>query len=311
MNDSMQDGVPVEIRELLKQRTTYEDWLRKLDQVGSEYRPEVAERVRADYRKRLAGVSEELEGHRHELEASLESRRGRMQELTDAFDRQSAELEEAELRYKVGEFDEDTWEDRRVEYTDELEDIERELEQARAAVGELEEVLAQLGSSALEDVLRKNGVPWVGGDESAPKAPRAKALEAEAAPATERGAAAMSDVPDPAGSDDGKGLSDSPTSEPSDRADARTSVVEIAGEAARDERDEEEGAAEEREEMVAAEAAPEATVGAATDTRPGSRTSEEESDEYLDELEFLESLSLDDPDSFDAVSRMLEDEEDR
>ncbi|MFW6084798.1 MAG: hypothetical protein ACODAA_06255, partial [Gemmatimonadota bacterium] len=36
-----------------------------------------------------------------------------------------------------------------------------------------------------------------------------------------------------------------------------------------------------------------------------------EAEEYRDELEFLESLSLDDPDSFDAVSRMLEDEEDR
>ena len=31
-------------------------------------------------------------------------------------------------------------------------------------------------------------------------------------------------------------------------------------------------------------------------------------DEFLDELEFLESLSLDDPESFDAVSRMLEEE---
>jgi hypothetical protein len=31
-------------------------------------------------------------------------------------------------------------------------------------------------------------------------------------------------------------------------------------------------------------------------------------DEFLDELEFLESLSLDDPESFDAVSKMLEEE---
>jgi hypothetical protein len=31
-------------------------------------------------------------------------------------------------------------------------------------------------------------------------------------------------------------------------------------------------------------------------------------DDFLDELEFLESLSLDDPESFDAVSRMLEEE---
>ena len=41
------------------------------------------------------------------------------------------------------------------------------------------------------------------------------------------------------------------------------------------------------------------------------RAGKGESDDYLDELEFLESLSLDDPDTFDAVSRMLDDEEDR
>jgi len=47
-------------------------------------------------------------------------------------------------------------------------------------------------------------------------------------------------------------------------------------------------------------------------TEPEASTSEEMSsgdgDEFLDELEFLESLSLDDPESFDAVSRMLEEE---
>jgi hypothetical protein len=38
--------------------------------------------------------------------------------------------------------------------------------------------------------------------------------------------------------------------------------------------------------------------------------SEGDGDAFLDELEFLESLSLDDPESFDAVSKMLEDEGD-
>ena len=36
----------------------------------------------------------------------------------------------------------------------------------------------------------------------------------------------------------------------------------------------------------------------------------EDVNEFMDELEFLESLSLDDADSFDAVSAMLDEDED-
>jgi hypothetical protein len=37
---------------------------------------------------------------------------------------------------------------------------------------------------------------------------------------------------------------------------------------------------------------------------------EAEPEEFMDELEFLESLSLDDADSFDAVSAMLDEDKD-
>jgi hypothetical protein len=36
---------------------------------------------------------------------------------------------------------------------------------------------------------------------------------------------------------------------------------------------------------------------------------DDEPDEFMDELEFLESLSLDDADNFDAVSAMLDEED--
>ena len=40
----------------------------------------------------------------------------------------------------------------------------------------------------------------------------------------------------------------------------------------------------------------------------GEEPAADSENDFLDELEFLESLSLDDPESFDAVSRMLEEE---
>ncbi|MCL7972805.1 MAG: hypothetical protein M8866_12070, partial [marine benthic group bacterium] len=53
----------------------------------------------------------------------------------------------------------------------------------------------------------------------------------------------------------------------------------------------------------------EATEEAAEDEVVVAPAAEAEPDEFMDELEFLESLSLDDADSFDAVSAMLDEDE--
>ena len=73
--------IPDAIRTLLERRAQYMEWLAKLHDLGGKYRPEVAKRVRADYRERLTGVEDELHGHKEELEASLAQRRGRLSEF--------------------------------------------------------------------------------------------------------------------------------------------------------------------------------------------------------------------------------------
>ncbi len=78
---------------------------------------------------------------------------------------------------------------------------------------------------------------------------------------------------------------------------------EPAGAEAAEDEDEEEIAVAVAEEVPAEESAPEAERAAASDETPA------EEDEYLDELEFLESLSLEESDRFDAVSAMLEEDE--
>ena len=67
--------IPEEIRGLLERRTTFQEWLSKLGELGNEFRPEVADKVRGDYENRLREVEGELEGHRSELEAALNGRR--------------------------------------------------------------------------------------------------------------------------------------------------------------------------------------------------------------------------------------------
>lgn len=278
--------VPEGVRELLEQRSTYRRWLERLDEVGDDYRPAVAERVRTDYEDRLAGVAQELEGHRHELESSAKRRRGRLDDLSKAFETRSAELEEAELRFQVGEFDGDAWEEKRTELTGGLEAIEAELDEARGAVEELEQILGELaegGAAAAREV-----------GSAAPPAAGRPALEA-----LDGGLAEEPAAKEPSGDAVPDSMEEGVEEEIETEVEV-AAVPETGPDVTGD--DGEEPASEES--LVA-------PATASSEVSTSEESAEAEADEYRDELEFLESLSLDDPDSFDAVSRMLEDEEDR
>ncbi|MGD8495285.1 MAG: hypothetical protein PVF05_03785 [Gemmatimonadales bacterium] len=300
--------VPAEIRELLEQRGTYREWLRRLDEVGSQYRNDVAERVRADYRARLDGVGEELEKHRHELVSTLDGRRGRLDELSEAFERRSAELEEAELRFQVGEYDDAIWDEKRAELTEGLEEIEADLNDQRSAVEELERVLAELSSG--------------GAGRPAPREAAASAAKVEAVAATGPAMAEATAEAADAEKEDAGESGEAPREEPAAPERPESSVEEEA-----EEQEAEPIAASGDMEPAETEDAGADATAAAEASGPEPRPSEDDAvepardedeavggdadEDYMDELEFLESLSLDDPDSFDAVSRMLEDEEDR
>jgi hypothetical protein len=259
--------IPDAIRTLLERRAQYMEWLAKLDDLGGKYRPEVAKRVRADYRARLTGVEDELHGHKEELESSLFRRKQQLSELEQRHDVCAAELEEAELRHQVGEFDEGEWDNRKEAHQRELADVARALAGEREAVAELGSVLLQVTSPSE--------------------------------------AAATRHVEPGAWSDPGPG-SPPPVAEPSrivdeGQADALDEAEDVLGDltAAIDEIPE---PAEQVVEVV------EQVVEEATLTEIPTSEKLGDGEEFLDELEFLESLSLDDPESFDAVSRMLEEE---
>ena len=254
--------IPEAIRSLLEQRARYMEWLAKLDDVGGQYRPEVARRVRGDYQERLTGVEDELHGHQAELESSLNERQSRLAELEERHNDCAAELEEVELRHQVGEFDAAEWEGRKSEREQELQDIIDELTVERHAVEELGSVLVQVTAPS-EAAATRHVEPgaWV--------EPAAGVVVAEAAE-----------------------LDGSEAEQEPDHADESevTDEFELDTEAGYESSSGDEPAA-----LIDAESAAEAG---------------DEGDSFLDELAFLESLSLDDPESFDAVSKMLEDEGD-
>jgi hypothetical protein len=265
--------IPDAIRDLLEQRARYHDWLQKLEDVGGKYRPEVADRVRTDYRARLSSVEKELHGHRSVLEGSLEEHGGRLDELSRRHEEHAARLEEAELRFQVGEFEQSEWDERRGEGERELARVTEELEAERAAVRELEGVLAEVGGEA----------------------ERAATMQVE--PGAWSGAAAAAvagGAPEIEFRDEEPELEEQ--AEPTD--EAADGDVDVRGERPVEPR----GGAGEATFPEVDEAMPAAGAAAEVEEAPPAE------DDFLDELEFLESLSLDDPESFDAVSRMLEEE---
>ena len=261
--------IPDAIRTLLERRAQYMEWLAKLDDLGGKYRPAVAKRVRADYQDRLTGVEDELHGHKEEIETSLSQRKGQLSAFEERHDVCAAELEEAELRYQVGEFDDGEWESRKEAHESELAAVASSLDVEREAVAELGAVLLQVTAPSEAAATR----------------------HVEPGAWTESGAAGLHEPVVEDLVDEGR----------STDTDALEAAEDVLGELAAVEESVEAEQVEEFVEQIVEEVdKPEEPID--------EKTSSADGDEFLDELEFLESLSLDDPDSFDAVSKMLEEE---
>ena len=293
--------IPEAIRELLEQRGTYQGWLTRLDELGNEFRPEVAEKVRGDYASRLATVETELAGHRTELETALSDRTVAVEKVAGEHDARSAELEETQLRHVVGEFDDEEWERRRAEHQVGIDELEAELTTQRSAVESLQTVLNELTGAAA----------FVAVSEEVEPEPPVPAEEAD-------GEAAEVEVVDEAepwmtqpldeaiSADDDVAMAElvEPAVVERDFADSEYVEAEVVDDEVPDTEDSEPEAEATEEESVEAE------ERAAVESEPEPTVDEAESEEFMDELEFLESLSLDDADNFDAVSAMLDEDED-
>lgn len=240
--------IPKEITQLLERRATLEQWLGKLAELKDTVRADVHERVRADYQERLGKKESELAAHRSDMETALDERRTRVTALETDRDQKAAELEEAELRFAVGEFKESEFQKQKGKHDEALAELDAELTSDRGALEELEEVVAVLAGLG-----QGGGAPrWT---PSARPEPEPEQLEPEAE-LEEPEAEAEPDAVEP---------------EPQPVAEAES----------------------EQEEPVTTAPAADATAS---------------TDDYLDDLEFLESLSMDDIDRLDSVSAILAEE---
>jgi len=272
----------------------------KLDGLSGDFRSEVAERVAADYEERLRGVETELSTHRSALEESLEGRREAVEAVARDHDSRSAELEETELRHLVGEYSDEEYGQRKAEHADLIDDLQASLSRETEAVEQLATVLAEIaGAAAVVEIA--SGFEEVTESPSPEVEPVAdmevegpaegelveEPAEAEAEPDGE-----LESLDVPAESE----VDEVSWGEPLDE-DTSEAVDQALAEAEADVAAEEISEGEETMPVPVAE--------------PPESVAIDEGDDFLDELEFLESLSIDEPVEFDSVSRLLDDEEAR
>ena len=305
MSNSRDDNsalIPSEVRELIEESRTVQDWLDRLASHESDASPEVFARVRKDYEGRLEQAASSLARHRSELASSLETRQSELAQLQDDRDSQAADLEEARLRHVVGEYTDERWAEVKESVEGSLSDLTELLDMEEGAVAELAAIVASIDEGR---------IPTVSLD---------SAQAVEDAPAEDAGDAAdQVDVavagdaaPGDDERDDVEAAGESRSAGEPDEQPTGTGEAEADDDAVADVIE----AESEGEDAVSDDSSVEITVEPTQDEPEGAPVSAsadaEDADEggdYLDELEFLESLSLDDSDRFDAVSAMLDEED--
>ena len=145
-----------DIRELLDERETIGQWLKRLAAADEDTPADVRDKVKADYEGRLKDVSRRLQGFTSQLSKSLEQRTRKRTELNDQEAAAEGRLGEAKLRYSVGEYDDPEWNEAQAEFQEKLNSVRDELSALGEEIAELEEVLAAIGEDAASTTAAKD-----------------------------------------------------------------------------------------------------------------------------------------------------------
>ena len=130
------------VERLLEERGQYENWLARLSDQGAAAVPaHVVERVKGDYRSRLDNVIRQLSRYEGELEITLAEAEVRRDDLMTHRTARAETLAEAELRHKVGEYDEGKFAELSAEQTAALAQLGEEITAAERDIGRYEEIL--------------------------------------------------------------------------------------------------------------------------------------------------------------------------
>jgi len=139
MSDQKSHNI-AEIEGLLASRQQLTGWLDRLDAAGSRAPEAVRNKVRLDYRARLAQVVTQLGTHAELITSTLEGLRAQSREFGQLRGEELEVRSEAELRHAVGEYTDDEWQLVELESSGKIEGFDQELTRLSIEIGRLEEV---------------------------------------------------------------------------------------------------------------------------------------------------------------------------
>jgi hypothetical protein len=242
----------------------------------------------------------------------LDERKTRVAVLESDRDERAAELEEAQLRFAVGEFEEAEFQKHKSAHEDRLTALDADLKSDQDALAELEDVVGVLSTlgAGVGSAVRTGAVEPVSSGSAEKAEPtwgtargRAEAeegMEGAVVRTKSAAAAAAVAVADARAAETAEGEileSEEAVAEP-EQADSSPESDEAAE-------------LEETAELATEETPAEAEADEAVDDvsevigESAADAAKAEGGDYLDDLEFLESLSMDEIDRLDAVSAML------
>lgn len=151
------------LRALISERQQYEQWIGTLAAKREGAPEHVYERVEADYRGRLDKVIADIRGHSEELQLSISTLSSRLVEVAREEDTRRENLQEAELRAAVGEYEPKQWEHLKSEAEQALGKIAADRQSLDSQLGELRAIqkLSEVGSAGEASVAAGAGEPIV------------------------------------------------------------------------------------------------------------------------------------------------------
>ncbi len=126
----MEDKMSI-VRDLQNQRMDVVNKLKRIEEKKSTVSVEVYEKVKKEYDDKLEAIEEQLGGHMDVLTEEVQRLKAKDDELMEKEKETKFKMEEVELRYSIGEYDEDSFKKAKEENDAAVEQLNEELEKTR------------------------------------------------------------------------------------------------------------------------------------------------------------------------------------
>lgn len=141
-----------EVKRMEQQRNDLITKLQKIEEKRDTVKPEVFEKVKQDYQKKIDQVTGELLRKRDVLESEFKTVEKEKKELSTKKVAIDMDIEELELRYSIGEYDDETFKKLSREMQHKLAEIEKHLKSTDDRTGWMKDLLTMEKKGVDEEV---------------------------------------------------------------------------------------------------------------------------------------------------------------